>query len=497
MSGLCARGAGWGSLNPILVKEMRQAVRSRMIMAAVLLFPIALFIISGMMLITANVNAMMGSDIQLSKGRDLFQMYFGVLCFGSMLCVPLYTGIRLAQELSGGQMDLLFITTIGPGAIVRGKLTTGLAVAVQLFSLCMPFMAFTYLLRGIDLFTVFFLLLALFLFIAVATALAILIACLPQVHAGFKNLLLVGGALFCAFFTTIYFESSFSIGRGLSGQLMTWSFWAETLTIGAGLLLGAILVLSLAAAVLSPPASNRALMVRLLVTTAWLLGSLLSTIWAVSGHDAAGMIGWGWLSTLWLGGALLAVISESEQVSVRVQLTIPKRWWARVLAFLFYNGSGGGLLWCLSLLALTLGLVAGAWWLYGMPTTEKGVVQGLQILAQYIVLIGLLALFLRRAVLKRWLPAHFTWAVAVALWALLGTVPICLGFALADTWHIEAFFAFDKPATRFWHVVVSGGLAAIGLIACVPWIIRQFRRFKRPGEGGGLAPVSQTVSENV
>ena len=75
-----------------------------------------------------------------------------------MAFVPLYAGVRLSLERNDANIDLLFVTTITPGAIVRGKYFAAMALTLLIFSACMPFMMFTYLLRGIDLPTIFYLL---------------------------------------------------------------------------------------------------------------------------------------------------------------------------------------------------------------------------------------------------------------------------------------------------------------------------------------------------
>ena len=42
---------------------------------------------------------------------------------------------------------------------------------------------------------------------------------------------------------------------------------------------------------------------------------------------------------------LLVTISNADQLSRRVQRTIPKSSWKRPFAFLFFNGAAGGLVW--------------------------------------------------------------------------------------------------------------------------------------------------------
>ena len=99
--------------------------------------------------------------------------------------VPLYAGVRLSLERNDANIDLLFVTTITPGAIIRGKYLTAMALTLLIFSACMPFITFTYLLRGIDLPTIFYCLAVGFLVCAAPMRWAFSPAASGQlVHAG-------------------------------------------------------------------------------------------------------------------------------------------------------------------------------------------------------------------------------------------------------------------------------------------------------------------------
>ena len=89
---------------------------------------------------------------------------FGVILAGaSMVFIPLYTGMRVGAERQDNNPDLLYVSTLSPARIIAGKFLCSCYIVLLFFSACMPFMAFTNLLRGVDLPTVFFLLLFLFL----------------------------------------------------------------------------------------------------------------------------------------------------------------------------------------------------------------------------------------------------------------------------------------------------------------------------------------------
>src|SRR5690348_12129733 len=135
-------------LNPIAVKELRQAVKSRIVMSAMMLF---LLIQLAILLLTLWFDDQPSADlVNLEAGRSIFQILQGFLLGTCMLLVPVYAGIRLAAEHSDTNVDLLFISTLRPRGIIAGKLQASVVLILLIFSACAPFMTFTYLLRGID-----------------------------------------------------------------------------------------------------------------------------------------------------------------------------------------------------------------------------------------------------------------------------------------------------------------------------------------------------------
>src|SRR5262249_27082793 len=157
--------------NPIVVKELRQAVRSWAVTGMLLLFLIVLFVASVAFL------AMGSLDQDTALGSEMFSAFTVILALASVLFIPLYMGIRVASERQENNPDLFYISTLSPARIIRGKFLCGVYMAVLFFSACMPFMAFTNLLRGVDLPTIFFILFCLFLVVCAANMIAIFLGC--------------------------------------------------------------------------------------------------------------------------------------------------------------------------------------------------------------------------------------------------------------------------------------------------------------------------------
>ena len=88
----------------------------------------------------------------------MFTAFMVILAGASIFFIPLYTGVRVAAERQENNPDLLYVTTLSPARIIFGKFLCSAYLVLLFFSACMPFMAFTNLLRGMDLPTVFYIL---------------------------------------------------------------------------------------------------------------------------------------------------------------------------------------------------------------------------------------------------------------------------------------------------------------------------------------------------
>ena len=211
----------------------------------------------------------------------MFSAFVVILAGASVFFIPLYTGVRVAAERQENNPDLLYVTTLSPTRIILGKFLCSAYIALLFFSACMPFMAFTNLLRGVDLPTVFFILAFLFLVVCAANMVAIFLACLPMSRP-FKFLFVIYGIFQSFGVIASLVGASFTMMRSGIGAMMSGrDFWIGTLTFaGIGLaLIGLLFVLSVA--LISPPSANRALPSRVYLTVVWLLGGLLTLSWAV------------------------------------------------------------------------------------------------------------------------------------------------------------------------------------------------------------------------
>ena len=96
------------SLNPIVIKELRQAVQGKFLAAVLLIFLGIQLLTVGLFLTNESVSW------SFDAGRNIFKTLASMLLVICLILVPAYTGLRLAIERSDANVDLLFITTLRP-----------------------------------------------------------------------------------------------------------------------------------------------------------------------------------------------------------------------------------------------------------------------------------------------------------------------------------------------------------------------------------------------
>jgi hypothetical protein len=486
-------------MNPIVVKEARQAVNSRMVSGALLLF---LGVQLTVMLLMLTGRSLPGeAELDLRVGRQVFTFVQGVLLGACILLIPLMTGGRLAVERSDARVDLLFITSLSPRAIVFGKLATAAALALLMFSACAPFMAFAYVLRGLDVPTIFVVLTSDFILVLFATMLALFLASIPATR-GFRIFLGIFGFIGMCYLTggMLTVTSEF-LERGVGADPSGWEFWGGFGGMAAAALgiIGLLFVWSVA--LISPHAANRAVAVRAYTLAFWAAAAAGLGYWAKYISHPGPVEVWAVFGAILFGIQLLTAVSERDHWGPRVARKIPRRVAWRVPAFLFYSGAAGGLLFGLLGGGLTLlGVVLwhewypsahwpNPWW---KPVQMAGLILG------YTYCYAMTAVLIRRLAHGTQLRIGYTWLVALILFGLGCLLPYIVGYALFDT-HSRYGRADDllwlyltNPAVTLDDTLRPGGgnegmiraFVAVWAVAVtllnVPWLAGQVSRFRPP-----------------
>lgn len=136
----------WGErFNPIVVKETRQAIRSRGFTYA---FMTMLFVcvLTSLLLVLSYGEQLYHSE----TGPTFFGWYLGVLLAAICLVVPMGLFRSVVSEFDGQTFEMLAITTLSPRKVVFGKLKSASVQMGAFYSAAAPFVCFTYLLQGLS-----------------------------------------------------------------------------------------------------------------------------------------------------------------------------------------------------------------------------------------------------------------------------------------------------------------------------------------------------------
>ncbi len=140
-------------LNPILIKEARQALKSRQFASTFLLLLLVAWLISALGVMWAGPSIEYGSP-----ARFFLTGYTWVLEAAVLLVVPFTVFRSMQSERDQDTFELLSISTLKPRQIVWGKFCSAMLQTFLFYSAIAPFIAFTSLLQGFDFFVTLFLL---------------------------------------------------------------------------------------------------------------------------------------------------------------------------------------------------------------------------------------------------------------------------------------------------------------------------------------------------
>jgi hypothetical protein len=421
-------------INPIVVKEVRQAVNSRIVAGALLLFLAIQLIVITVRLTLEEGSSSQGS-VDLKAGREIFLIVQGILVGTCILVIPAFTGARLMGERSDVNVDLMFITSLSPWKIISGKFVAAAALALLIFSACAPFMTFAYILRGLDVPTILIVLFTDFLAVLLGTIFTIFLASIPA-SRGFRIVLALVGIAGLGFLMSgavgasrllLRFEEEF--------DLFSEDFWLGAAAV-AGLVIGAIgLFFVWSIARVSPVSANRAMPVRLYTLGLWLVAGVGCVIWAVNIKEGGPILAWGITSSFLFSLQLLIAVSERDELGPRITRRIPERMLFRVPAFIFFSGAAGGIAFAVIGGAISVAAIGGWHSLYPdlrWPSEwEEIPLFGALVLA-YTYCYCLTAVLIRRLTKDRGVQPFHTWAIALILLGVGSALPFLIEEILID-----------------------------------------------------------------
>lgn len=479
------------AVNPIVVKELRQAVHGRFLPSLLLVFLCFQLATLGVYLVTEGAS---GIDLLegASHGEEVFGILVSLLLFASVICVPIYAAVRMARERSNEGLALYFISTLPPRRVISGKLASNLIVSALLFCACLPYLSFTYFLRGIDLPTVFA---ALVVGLAVSAGgiLSGLVLASMRVSKILRLLLGLVGLGWLALLFSASIGWAVSLRRvGVASYLNRSDLWGPALVVLIPSVLLCGLLFVLAVALVTPANANRALAVRGYITLAWLLATVVVVL------DSFLRSGPGDLVVLWaliaywsFAISILVAICGRDEMSQRVAREVPRSSWGRMVAFPLFSGSANGVVWASLMIGATLAVNELCNRRFSKPFSDlAGPHLGF---CAYILAYALLAVLLQRGVAARWVRRDQTGVLALVLITILSLIPPIIAFLLSPAavsdseslglWLIlNPFAVFSEPFDEV-AIYFACGWAALMVVLARRWLLQQVLAFQPVHDG--------------
>jgi len=330
-------------LNPILVKETRQALKSRQF-----LLTFTLLLLFGWVWSLLGV-AVIGPGVYYgSHGPTMFYGYYVILAFPLLVVVPFGAFRSLAAEQEERTYEMLSITTLGPRQIVLGKLGSAAMQMLVYLSAITPCLAFTYMLRGLSFPTILMV-----VFYVSLASLSLSIICLflgtlstEKYVQVIVSVFAIAG-LFLAFFMGLQVAAGIvTFGEQMYRQSEFWITNAAIVTFVAGYFW---LVFEAAAARITFASDNRATRLRAVMLAQFALwtGWMTFAWFSSDGHPVPIMIFTIFAVLHWYAlGAMMT--GESPELSLRVRRQLPRTALGRVFLTWFNPGPATGYVFALA-----------------------------------------------------------------------------------------------------------------------------------------------------
>ena len=329
-------------VNPILVKETRQALKSKQFSFTLILLAIVVLAWS----ILATVS-MIPSIYYASNGAPLLIGYSMILIVPALIIIPQASFRSMASELEDGTFETLSLSMLSPRHIMMGKLSVACLQLMIYVSVIAPCIALTYLLRGVTLDVIAMSLLILISCSLTLSTLAISVASFSRnrVQQVFFSILVLGAQV----------VASFAVGGTLLGTVASGSVpWEGWISFGVFLMAAILycwLFLRCGGCAIGVASENRSTPIRIPLLTIGLVISMLGGLLAIrigDGNSMSSIIGVV-LNLLFLHWGIVGSIMMGEQgiIPARARRSLPSSLFARLFLTWLNPGAGPGYLFVL------------------------------------------------------------------------------------------------------------------------------------------------------
>ncbi|MFK7740250.1 MAG: hypothetical protein AB8H80_07995 [Planctomycetota bacterium] len=341
-------------LNPILVREVQQAVKGRVFVLTILVA----------LAVSVVIAVVVASDYLdgVGDGGSAFNLGFATLVPLILFVVPMQAYNSMRTEMRGGIVEQLLMSRLGPGRVLFGKLQAAMVQFLLYVSVLAPLVATSYLLRGVDLPTIAVSLLLALLVCITATAFAVSSAAqavAPSMQ-GLANLGVAFG-LGIGTFTLVGIVGSGAYATSLGAVMRSGSF---SMTLSAVVLVAGLsttLSWLTARSFLLHAFENKSTAFRIFlmllpaIAFGWMLGFTPSRMWSE--------LFLVFLSGLVVLGLVFGVfmVTEQQKLSPRVHAHAPASPLRATLMAPLYPGRDRGML-CLVVFLAMLALIALIFW---------------------------------------------------------------------------------------------------------------------------------------
>lgn len=340
---------GW--VNPIVVKEVRQALRGKHFMIGFWLTLVAATVVGVTVILTAHVESFGNGE---GMGQAFFVAIFACLSGAVIGLVPFSAFLAMGAEWEENTYDLLVISNLRPLQIVLGKLLSAAIQTVLYFSAFGPFLVFAFLMQGVDLLAVGVVLLVAFVGSLALSSIALCLSSLTRVRFARVLLLVALGGILVFGFAMSLATAAFTVEDPT--QLQSPDFWVGMLgVLGSVAAIGA-LGLAVACSRLAHDEENRSSPLRAIFVAVF--AAALAWLWFFYEVQVDPEIITVGIATLLFVSvaAMLFFVTERETLGRRITNHVPANPLVALLVTPFLPGGGRGMI--LLLLTGLVGLVA-------------------------------------------------------------------------------------------------------------------------------------------
>jgi ABC-type transport system involved in multi-copper enzyme maturation permease subunit len=320
--------------SPMLVKELRQGMRSRVFLFCFLALQVAMIFPA----LTGLLNASIGESTTSST-----VFFWLIVCVPLMLVMPSSGLGAISREKTANTLEPIFLTRLTARRILFGKWVALVGQTLLLIAAILPYSVLRYYLGGVNLATE---LQVLGYMVAGSALLSAVTIGVSPVMGKFGRII-VPIAIIIAIYITVAVVSEMEMGvmrPGSSGGF-DWNLAAAVALQG---IFGALLMLEVGAGKIGPVAENHSTPKRFM--------AVASVLTAIFYSHAPGAVWWMWLPAVFIA-AVAMIEAVCEPIRTLTSVYRPFVRWGvpgRVLGRLLYPGWPAGFFFSLLLLGMIL-----------------------------------------------------------------------------------------------------------------------------------------------